>query len=179
MPHSDDYSEYDHVLGLLASGGEAEWQELEQLVDGFPDGIDAFIGRRWITNAVDCGSVASVRWILTRNVDLRFQDGEGYTVLHSALDRKGPERYELLEVLLNAGAEVNAKGINDWTPAHMAAVREDVDALRQLMKYGADLAIRTNIDSYATPLEEARRRLGKSKTVEFLESNCNSAKEAP
>nr|WP_315465691.1 ankyrin repeat domain-containing protein [uncultured Rhodoferax sp.] len=172
MPQSDEYRDYDYVIGLLTSGGEAQWQEFEQLIDGFPDGVDEFLGRRWITNAIDCGSVASVRWMLARKVDLRFRDNEGYTVLHSALDREGPEGYELLELLLDAGADVNAKGVNDWTPAHMAAVREDLEALRILVKNGADLAIRTNIDSYATPLEEARH-LKKLAAVEFLEAIGN------
>lgn len=169
MPQSDEYRDYDYAVRLLTSGGEVQWQELEQLIAGFPDGVDEFLGRRWITNAIDCGSVASVRWMLTRNVELRFQDTGGYTVLHSVLDQNGPERHELLELLLDAGADVNAKGINDWTPAHMAAVREDLEALRILVRHGADLSVRTDIDGYATPLEEARR-LRKSRAVDFLES---------
>jgi ankyrin repeat protein len=56
-------------------------------------------------------------------------------------------------MLLKAGAPVNRKGINDWTPAHMAAARYDVGVLRLLVRYSADLAIRTDIDDYATPLE--------------------------
>jgi ankyrin repeat protein len=50
----------------------------------------------------------------------------------------------------------------------MAAVREDIEALRLLVRYGADLTIRTRIDEYATPLEEARI-LGKQHAVKFLE----------
>jgi uncharacterized protein len=64
---------------------------------------------------------------------------------------------------------VNRKGINDWTPAHMAAARDDVEALRLLVRYRADLNIRTDIDDYATPLEEARN-LGKVNAVNYLES---------
>ena len=50
----------------------------------------------------------------------------------------------------------------------MAAARDDVDALRLLVAYGADLSIRTEIDNYATPLEEARV-LGKRNAVAYLE----------
>ena len=50
----------------------------------------------------------------------------------------------------------------------LAAARDDVEALRILVRHGADLSIRTDIDNYATPLEEARH-LGKLKAVEFLE----------
>ena len=42
----------------------------------------------------------------------------------------------------------------------MAAARDDVEALRILAAHGADLTIRTDIDDYATPLEETRM-LGK------------------
>lgn len=173
MPQSDEYRDYSDLIDILASGQEAEWSELEQLIDGFPHGVDDFLRRHWITNALDCGSVASVKWMLQRNVTLRFRDEEGYTVLHSALARKESERYELLELLLCAGADVDAKGINDWTPAHMAAVHEDLKALGILIKHGADLSIRTDIDDYATPLEEARL-LGKAEAVAFLEAAARS-----
>jgi ankyrin repeat protein len=77
------------------------------------------------------------------------------------------DRHEVLEALLAAGAPGNAHGINDWTPAHMAAVREDIEALRILIKHGADLTIRTRIDDYATVLEEAQI-LERTKSVEYL-----------
>ena len=51
----------------------------------------------------------------------------------------------------------------------MAAARDDVEALRILVRYGADLSIRTDIDDYATPLEEARN-LGKVNAATYLES---------
>jgi ankyrin repeat protein len=107
--------------------------------------------------------------MLEHGVDLKFRNDEGYTPLHSAIDRERSDRHEVLEMLLAAGAPVNLKGINDWTPAHMAAARDDVDALRLLVRYGADLTIRTDIDDYATPLEEART-LGKLAAAQYLES---------
>lgn len=109
--------------------------------------------------------------MLSRNVNVTFQDEEGYTVIHSALERAQPDKYDIIELLLKHGAPVNAHGINDWTPAHMAAVREDIEALELLIRFGADLSIRTRIDDYATPLEEARN-LKKSRAVEFLENGA-------
>lgn len=164
-------SDYDYVLGILAAGNQTEFAELEKLVDGFPNGVDDFIGRRWITNAIDCGSLASIKWLLSRGVELSFRDEEGYTVLHSALERAKPDRDEILRLLLQHGADVNAHGINDWTPAHMAAIREDIEALKLLIQFGADLSIRTRIDDYATPLEEARK-LKKTNAVQFLEGHA-------
>jgi ankyrin repeat protein len=51
----------------------------------------------------------------------------------------------------------------------MAAARDDVEALRLLVQYGADLNIRTDVDDYSTPLEEARS-LGKRNAASYLES---------
>ena len=164
-----EYRDYAYVLNILSTGTREQLEGLEQLVDGFPQGVDPFIGRRWIINAIDTGSVRAVEWMLSRGVDLAFRDEEGYTPLHSAIDRRGPIRLEMLEQLLRAGAPVNLKGINDWTPAHMAAARDDVDALRLLVRFGADLSMRTEIDDYATPLEEART-LRCRKAVNYLKS---------
>jgi ankyrin repeat protein len=169
MPQTSEYRDYCYVLDVLSSGDTKQFEELAQLVDGFPNGVDGFVGRRWVTNAIDCCSRASIEWMLSKKVDLSFRDDEGYTVLHSALERDLPEKYEILESLLLHGAPVNAHGINDWTPTHMAAARNDVAALRLLIRFGADLTIRTHIDDCATPLEEARI-MKQRQAVEFLES---------
>jgi ankyrin repeat protein len=161
--------DYEYISDVLASGDEVLLAELEQLLDGFPNGVDDFIGRRWIINAISCGSLSSINWMLSRNVDLVFRDEEGYTVLHAALERDRTDKYQVLELLLQHGASVNSHGINDRTPSHIAAAREDIEALKLLIRFGADLSIRTGIDEYATPLEEARI-LGKHKAVEFLEN---------
>jgi ankyrin repeat protein len=135
----------------------------------FPGGADSYGGSRWIIDAIDCGSTLCIKWMLQEGVDLDFRDERGYTPLHSAIERNSDDRHEVLKLLLQAGAPINLKGINDWTPAHMAAARDDVDALRILVRHGADLSIRTEIDDYATPLEEARN-LRKMNAVRYLES---------
>jgi hypothetical protein len=124
-----------------------------------PDSISKqpFVSRHWITNAIDCGTKEVVAWMLSMGAPVLFHDEEGFTVLHSAIDRGKPDRLEIMAMLLEAGADINARGINDWTPAHHAAVRNDVEALKFLVESGADLTIRTRIDEYATPLEEAVR----------------------
>jgi ankyrin repeat protein len=165
---------YERAMSLLQSGSQRELEDLERELDGFPAGEDPFIERRWIINAIDVGSMESIGWMLTRAVDLCFRDEEGYTPVLSALERDQDDRLELLELLLQAGAPVNLKGVNDWTPAHMAAARDDVDALRILVSHGADLSIRTEIDEYATPLEEARN-LGKLNAVRYLEGAVQQA----
>jgi ankyrin repeat protein len=160
--------EFKRQFDTLASGDTDRLEQLARELSGFPHGTDDFIHRHWITNAIDSGSVRSVKWMLEKGVDLNFRDAEGYTPLHSALEQPEQVRYELMELLLEAAAPINIKGINDWTPTHAAAARDDVEALKILVSHGADLNVRTSIDDYATPLEEARN-LGKLEAVKFLE----------
>ena len=164
---TDSHKEYLYLIDLLAQGNIELLEEAEKVIESFPTGIDNYLQRHWITNAIDCGSLASVKWVLSRSVDLNFRDDEGYTPLLSALERERPEKHEILQLLIDSGAPLNKKGVNDWTPLHMAAVREDIEALKLLIKNGADLSIRTEIDDYATPLEEAKI-LKKQKSVEYL-----------
>ena len=141
--------------------------------ESFPHGADSYLGSSWILHAIDNGSMTAIEWMLTQHIDLNIRDQDGGTVLHSVLDREGIDRYELLEMMLIAGADVNVKGINDWTPSHKAAVNNDVKALEILVKNGADLSIRTSIDEYATPLEEAmimNKYRACSEAIKYLQS---------
>jgi ankyrin repeat protein len=163
--------EYDYALGILKHGDEAQLGELAQMLVGFPHGVDSFLGRRWIINAIDSGSIRSIRWMLQAKVDIRFQDEEGRTVLHAAIDRHSADRLECLELLLKSRAQVNAYGVNGWTPAHLAAARDDVESLQLLKKYGANLRIRGSIDMNETPLQEAIR-FKSARAVAFLKRNA-------
>ena len=165
----ETWRDYERVAHVLKSGNDDDLDALRDELEGFPHGVDAFLGRRWITHAIHLGSQAAIRWMLSHGVDLAFRDEEGYTPLHSAMERRDVDRHEVIELLLRAGAAVNLKGVNDWTPAHMAAARDDVEALKLLVRHGADLTIRTDIDDYATPLEEARL-LGKREAARYLET---------
>jgi ankyrin repeat protein len=166
---ADAMDRYKRGIAVLESGDVGQLEALAREIEGFPGGDDPYLGRRWITSAIGVGCKAAVQWVLAKGVDLDFTDDEGYSPVHSAIDRDLPDRYEVLELLLGAGAPVNRKGFNDWTPAHMAAARDDVEALRLLVRHGADLSIRTAIDDYATPVEEARS-LGKVNAAKYLES---------
>lgn len=169
MPQSAAYRDYENAIEILASDDVADFEQLQRRIDGFPHGVDAFIGRRWIINAIDCGSLAAVGWILGQRVELAFRDEEGRTPLLSAIDRSKPGKYEVLQALLEAGAPVNARGVNDFTPGHLAAVRNDVEALRILAQYGADFSIRTTIDNNWTPLEEAEF-FGNEQAIAYLQT---------
>lgn len=158
----------DRLMDLLCRGSAAELDRAASSIEGFPHGTDEELGRRWIINAIDCGSMEAIAWMLARGVDLSFVDEEGITPLLSALERKQPDRYEVLDLLLKSGAPSGVHGINQWTAAHMAASRDDVQALRILKRHGADLAALRTDFSTTSPLDDART-LGCHNAVAFLE----------
>jgi ankyrin repeat protein len=153
-------SDYPDFHEAIMAGDVKALEEIAQFVDGFPPD--------WITDAIHCGTVKVVAWMLAHGAPAVFVADDGYSVLHCSIEREKPDKYEIMRMLIEAGADVNAKGINDWTPAHMAAVRNDVEALKILRVAGADFTIRTKIDNYATPLEEAVMLGSTPETVTYL-----------
>lgn len=62
---------------------------------------------------------------------------------------------EILRLLLARGADPNQRGINDYTPLHMAVAEHNLRAIHILLDKGADPERRTRIDDCETPLEMA------------------------
>jgi ankyrin repeat protein len=158
------WMEYDWIMDSLRDGTVDDWEEIAQHVSDFPSGRDDFINRHWITNAIDCGSLESVKWMISKCVNLRFVDNGGYSPLHSCIDRTLPNKHEILQLLIDSGADINigtelkTQGWNGWTPLHMAAVRNDIEAVKILLDSGADCSLTTPIDEYTTAAQEATLR---------------------
>jgi ankyrin repeat protein len=66
-----------------------------------------------------------------------------------------PDVLDIIKLLLTFGADPNQRGINDYTPLHMAVREQNLPAVRLLLEAGADPALRTRIDDYETPREMA------------------------
>lgn len=83
--------------------------------------------------------VERVRWIrpLIKNITNARYTGD--TPLHCAA-REG--RIEVVELLLKAGAQVNAADDHGRTPLHCAAFRGQRDVIEKLVRAGADLNLR-------------------------------------
>lgn len=157
------------VLEALRSGDPHRLEDAATLVEGFPDGEDSQTGRQWVLHAIVDAPLATLDWMLDYGVDLAVCDDAGYTPLIAAIEGARADRLEVLQRLIAAGAPLNGQGINGWTPLHMAAARDDVAALELLLEAGADVSIRTGVDGYATPLEEARH-LGQLRAARCLEA---------
>ena len=64
---------------------------------------------------------------------------------------------DIIKLLLKYGADPNQRGINDYTPLHMAVAERYLPAVEVLLEAGADPRLRTTIDDYETPREMAER----------------------
>jgi ankyrin repeat protein len=127
----------------------------------------AGVGEVILAYAICHSPLAFIRTLLELGADPDYRDHAGFPSLIAALSTDRADRYEIVELLLAAGADIQAHGINDWTPLHYAAATNDLEAIELLLAHGADPSARTRIDDCATPLEEAQI-LGRDEAVQLL-----------
>jgi ankyrin repeat protein len=108
-----------------------------------------------------------IRALLEAGADPNPPEGRhaGFPPLHAALTklRRVPgsmprdDVRALLRLLLSHGADPNQRGLNDWTPLHVAALAGSAEAVGILLDAGADPRLRTRIDDCLTPREEVEK----------------------
>ncbi len=107
--------------------------------------------------------LAFIRTLLEIGADPNAPVDDGFPPLIAALccTRQTPgantrtDVAEIIQLLLAFGTNPNQRGINDYTPLHMAVAERNAAAVRLLLDGGADSQLRTRIDNYETPLEMA------------------------
>jgi ankyrin repeat protein len=109
--------------------------------------------------------VSFIRELLEIGADPNPMEHDGFppliaTISCSRSHAGSPKRHdmpEILQLLLSYGADPNQRGVNDYTPLHMAVDVRNLPALRILLDAGADPLLRTRIDDVETPRELAER----------------------
>src|SRR5262249_53578159 len=107
--------------------------------------------------------------------DPNWPAGDGFPPLIAALScarsspgaPARPDVYEILELLLDRGADVGQRGLNDYTPLHWAAGVGIVSIVDLLLAHGADPNESAGIDDMEAALEVASVA-GHSKVVDRL-----------
>ena len=162
LKKAGEWWEYDLITNSLANGTVEDWERIAQEFPDFPHGRDNFINRHWISNAIiEGGSIESVKWMISKGVNLCFMDGEGLSLLHWCLEFPRTDKLEMMQLLIDSGADINigtelgTQGRNGWTPLHMAVCYKDIEAVKLLLKNNADTTLRTPIDDYSTAEEDA------------------------
>ena len=108
--------------------------------------------------------LAFIRTLLEIGADPNAPVDDGFPPLIAALSstRATPgskprtDVDDILKLLLSSGVDPNQRGINDYTPLHMAVAEGNALAVQRLLDGGADPELRTRIDDCDTPLEMAR-----------------------
>lgn len=106
-----------------------------------------------------------IRALLELGADPNPADHAGFPPLIAALScsrpRPGspgrPDVLEILILLLAFKSDPNQRGINDYTPLHMAVSEHNLQAVELLLQAGAAPGLRTRIDNYETPREMAEK----------------------
>ena len=108
--------------------------------------------------------LAFIRTLLEIGADPNAPVDDGFPPLIAALSctrdvqgaKRRPDVDDILRLLLASGADPNQRGLNDYTPLHMAVAERNTFAVQILLDGGANADVRTRIDECETPLEMAQ-----------------------
>lgn len=163
MAREDDSHSRIHAA-FLTGDLESLRREIGHL-DGFPNVAPLVTIGVPLVYAIYHSPLAFVAELLDAGADPDQMDGDGFPPLIAALTcrtstpgattRRDVE--ELVELLVTCGADVGQRGINDYTPLHLAAEQGDLAMVELLLRHGADPNEITRIDDNETPLELAER----------------------
>jgi len=103
-------------------------------------------GKSCLYFAVQTGKVEIVRYLLENYPDAEFvamTDGDGDTPLHAFYrpdnNDFGQDRLETARLLLENGANINARNNNDQSPLHVVALQDSRALAQEYVQHGADL----------------------------------------
>lgn len=133
----------------------------------FPDCSAPFMRCHCLEYAIYHSPLRFIQALIELGADPNYSDHNGFPSILAALSTDREDKYLLIEALISAGADVNQRGINDYTPLHYAVAGNDPKGVELLVAHGADPTARTRIDDYATPLEEGEI-LGMVEAVQAL-----------
>jgi ankyrin repeat protein len=131
---------------------------------GFPN-VPALKGiGNLLAYAIYHGPFGIIRQLLDAGADVNYDEHDGFPALITALSARPcpgypgrSDRYEVVELLLNRGVDIEQRGLNDCTPLQWAAAAGDRLGVEILLAHGADPAARTRIDDRETASELAER----------------------
>jgi ankyrin repeat protein len=144
-------------------------------MDGFPNVVAHPAIGPCLTYAIYHSPIEMVAALLDAGADPNAPADDGFPPVIAALTCAIPapgttvrnDVPQLVKLLLDHGADVGQRGVNDYTPLHLAAAQGDLEMVATLLAHGADAEAITRIDDYETALEVASAA-GHAKVVDVL-----------
>ena len=138
----DELLSGDPELDVFEASAVGRVDQLQELLDGDPSLANAWAedGFQPLGLASFFGHVEGARLLVERGADVNSASRNDMKVapLHSAAAEKDPEtRYELATVLLEHGADPNARQQDDFTPLMAADQQGDARLRELLVEHGA------------------------------------------
>ena len=161
-------AEYEKFKQIDAAFRVGDLAALRAAVDdpaSVPNGPMPLVIGACLEYAIYHSPLPFIRTLLEIGAAPNPQDHAGFPPLLAALSCSWPQPGapgrpdvpDILTLLLAFGADPNQRGINDYTPLHMAVSERNMPAIQLLLKAGADPRLRTRIDDYETPREMAEQ----------------------
>ncbi len=155
---------YQAVLAVHDAFLRGDLDSLRALLGDSPEFPNQPMPREWglgdncLEYAISHSPISFVQTLLKEGADPNYDSLGGFPSLIATLSSDRSDIRDLLSLLLDHGADVQQRGINDWTPLHWAVSQHDAALVQLLLAHGADPLARTRIDDYTSPLEDAMER---------------------
>jgi ankyrin repeat protein len=160
-----EYEKFKKIDAAFRVGDLAALRAAVDDPDSVPNGPMPIAIGPCLEYAIYHSPLPFIRILLEIGADPNPADHAGFPPLIAALScslpRPGapgrPDVADIITLLLSFGADPNQRGLNDYTPLHMAVSEHNLPAVELLLKGGADPCLRTRIDDCETPREMAEK----------------------
>lgn len=157
---------------------QGDLDALRSLIGNPPDFPNTPLPRLWglgdscLGYAIYHSPFPFIETLLKAGADPNYEAEDGFPSLIAALSSDRPDIGAMIQLLVGHGADVQQRGVNDWTPLHWAVSQHDATLVRLLLAHHANPLARTRIDDYTSPLDDAEER-GYTDLVELMRTSLS------
>jgi len=160
-----EYKKFKEIDAAFRAGDLAALRAAVEDPASVPNGLMPLTIGSCLEYAIYHSPLPFIRTLLEIGADPNPQNHIGFPPLIAALScsRQAPgaparpDVAEIITLLLAFGADPDQRGVNDYTPLHMAVSERNLQAVTLLLEAGADPLLRTRIDDCETPREMAEK----------------------